>query len=96
MGRPLRPPVGAFPEGDSFGYYLVSSLFISGFTGRVKSRPVSAFVGVKGEDIRTLRARRLQSAGRPQGRDPIQPLSATFSHMWIHTQPHVVLHASHM
>jgi hypothetical protein len=56
MGQPLRPSIGAFQWGDSFGYYLwspiVFPLFVSAFTGRVKSRPVSAFVGVKGEDIR--------------------------------------------
>jgi hypothetical protein len=46
MGQPLRPPpIGAFHRGDSFGYYLVSPLFVSGVPGRVKSRPVSAFVG---------------------------------------------------
>jgi hypothetical protein len=58
MGQPLRPPIGAFQRGNSFGYYLVSPLFVSGVPGRVKSRPVSAFVGVKGEDIRTLRVKR--------------------------------------
>jgi hypothetical protein len=42
MGQPLRPPIGAFQRGDSFGYYLcfpiVSPLFASGVPGRVKSR----------------------------------------------------------
>jgi hypothetical protein len=80
MGRPLKPPVGAFQRGNSFGYYLVSPLFVSGVPGRVKSRPVSAFVGVgrpsgpvpapgrSGSSVlrRTRRRRRLQSAGRPR------------------------------
>jgi hypothetical protein len=49
-GNLSDPPIGAFQQGDSFGYYLVSPLFVSGVPGRVKSRPVSAFVGVNGED----------------------------------------------
>jgi hypothetical protein len=45
MGQPLQPPHRGIPAGGFLGYYLVSPLFVSGFTGRVKSRPVSAFVG---------------------------------------------------
>jgi hypothetical protein len=66
MGQPLRPPIGAFQRGGFLGYYLwfpiVFPLFVSAFTGRVKSRPVSAFVGVNGEDIRALRARRPEAS----------------------------------
>jgi hypothetical protein len=48
-GAASPTPHRGIPGGNSFGYYLVSPLFVSGVRGRVKSRPVSAFVGVKGE-----------------------------------------------
>jgi len=57
MGQPLRPPIGAFQRGDSFGYYLwfpiVFPLFVSGFTSQVKSRLGSPpSWGSTGRDIR--------------------------------------------
>jgi len=54
MGQPLRPPQSGHSSGG-IPWVLplvphLPPLFVSGFTGRVKSRPVSAFVGVNGED----------------------------------------------
>jgi hypothetical protein len=56
LSRPGRCPRPRLPlrweRGRPDGRDPFSHCFVSGFTGRGKSRSVSAFVGVKGEDIR--------------------------------------------
>jgi hypothetical protein len=72
---------------------------VSGVPGRVKSRlgspPSWGSRGRTSERSGPGVPRRPQSAGRPQGRDPIQSLAATLSYMqstwnprtWIHVDP---------
>jgi len=64
---------------------FLSPLFVSGVPGRVKSRlgspPSWGSRGRTSERSGPSVLRCLQSAGRPQGRGPIQSLSATLSYM---------------
>jgi hypothetical protein len=80
-GAASQTPVGAFPEGDSV-------------PGRVESRlgspPSWGSRGRTFERSGPSVPRRLQSAGRPQGQDPIQSLSATLSYMQSTWNPHVL------
>jgi len=71
---------------------------VRGVPGRVKSRlgspPSWGSRGRTSERSGPGVPRRLQSAGRPQGRDPIQPLSATWGSTFSHSQPYVDPHSA--
>jgi len=99
-GAASQTPNRGIPARGFLGYYLwspiVSPLFVSGFTGRVKSRPVSAFVGVKGEDIRWSRLPKAPGQAsrgvcKFAGRPPACPAgSRTHPVPVSHTQPYSV------
>jgi hypothetical protein len=81
-GPDVKPPVGAFPEGIPF-----PTLRQRRPRPGEKPSGVSAFVGVKGEDIRTLRARRPEASAVCRKAAGSRPHPATISHMGIHFQP---------